>query len=281
MKNKQPKVSIIIPTKNSAIFLENTLKSIKSQSYRNIETIIVDGKSTDDTLKIAKKYRTILYMYMPKAPRGISDAPYKRNFGVIKAKGEYVYYVDADMELSKHVVEDAVELCQKGIDAVIIREDSFGKGLWARAKNLERRCYWGDDLVEAPRFFRKVVWDSVGGLDITLPGADDWDMYQKMLKTGYKVGRIKSLVRHNEGALSLVRLMKKRFMYGRDSFKYMKKRPIAGAKSYFPIRPAYIRNWKLFLSRPADSLVFIYMRCVEYLAGFMGIIYGYAVKNEK
>lgn len=272
---KNPRVSIIIPTRNSAIFLENTLKSIKNQNYKNIEIIIVDGKSTDDTIKISKKYRTTLYTFVPKVAKGVFDAPHKRNFGAKKAKGEFVYYVDADMELSKNVVKEAVELCQKGFDGVIIREDSFGKGVWAKAKNLERRCYWGDDLIEAPRFFNKKIWLRLGGLDEKLGGGgDDWDLYQKMLKKNYKVGRIKGIVRHNEGSLSLMRLMKKRFMYGRDSFKYLKKRPVAGAKSYFPIRPAYIRHWRLFVSRPVDTLAFIYMRTVEYCAGLAGVIYG-------
>lgn len=273
-------VSIIIPTKNSAAFLENTLSSIKKQSYKKIEVIIVDGNSTDGTLQIAKKNKIRVFQYSPNVPKGVSDAPYKRNFGVKKSKGEYVYYVDADMELSKNVVKEAIVLFKK-FDALIIPEDSFGEGIWAKAKNLERRCYWGDDLVEAPRFFKKKVWQSVGGLDVRLPGADDWDLYQKILKKGYRVGRTKNMVLHNEGRLRLTKLIKKRFMYGRDAFRYLRKRPTAGAKSYFPIRPAYIRNWKMLLSRPIDTILFIYMKSLEFLAGFAGIIYTILFEHEK
>jgi len=64
-------------------------------------------------------------------------------------------------------------------------------------------------------------------------------------------------------------------MYGLDSAKYIKKRPNEGIKSYFPIRKAYIANWKLFLSRPIDTIAFIIMRTVEYLAGFSGILYAF------
>lgn len=269
-------VSIIIPTKNSAIFLENTFKSIKRQSYKKIEIIIVDGRSTDNTLLLAREYKTTIYSYVPKVKKGTFDAPHKRNYGAKKAKGEYVYYVDADMELTKYVISDAVRLCEKGFGAAIIPEDSFGKGIWAKAKNLERRCYWGDDNIEAPRFFKKSVWKSVGGLDESLGGGgDDWDLYQKVLHAGYNVGRIKSLVMHNEGKLSLLKLAKKRFMYGRDTARYLLKRPISGAKSYFPIRMGYIRNWKLFLHRPQDALAFIFMRTVEYASGLGGILYSY------
>lgn len=277
---KNALVSIIIPTRNSAIFLENTLKSIASQSYKYIETIIVDGRSTDTTLAIARKYKAKVYLYVPNLPPGTFDAPYKRNYGVKKAKGDYVYIVDADMELTKHVVRESVALCTKGFDAVIIPEDSFGTGIWAQAKNLERRCYWGDDRSEAPRFFKRKVWNIVGGLDANIGGGgDDWDMYQKIQDNGYKTGRIKSLVMHNEGNLKLLRLLKKRFMYGKDALKYVKKRPATATISYFPIRASYIRHWRMFASRPKDTIAFIYMRTLEYSAGFLGILYSFVEKK--
>lgn len=267
-------VSIIIPTKNSAKYLKNCLQSIKNQNYKDIEIIVIDGGSKDKTLEIAKKFGANIYTYYPKVKIGQFDAPYKRNYGVKKARGEYVYYLDADMELTKNVITDAVKLLQGNYDAVIIPEDSFGQGVWAKAKNLERRCYWGDDSVEAPRFFKKNIWVKLGGLDESLGGGgDDWDLYQKLLDMGYKVGRIKSLVLHNEGELKLVDLFKKRFMYGKNSLSYLKKRPTSGIASYFPIRRSYLRNYRLFVSRPKDTVAFIIMRTAEYLGGALGIIY--------
>ena len=57
IKNKTSKVSIITPTFNSEKFLEETLKSIVGQTYKNYELIIIDGKSTDQTLKIINAFR--------------------------------------------------------------------------------------------------------------------------------------------------------------------------------------------------------------------------------
>src|SRR5258708_538749 len=103
--------------------------------------------------------------------------------------------MDADMELTKNVIKDAIELCNNGFDAIILPEDSFGVGPWARAKNLERRFFWGDDTVESPRFFRTKVWHQLGGYDDNIAGGgDDRDLYQKTLKEGYKDARTKSLV---------------------------------------------------------------------------------------
>ena len=107
-------VSIVIPTKNSTAFLENTLKSIKAQSYPYIETIVVDGNSTDNTVLLAKKYNATIMIYAPKVQKGIFDAPHKRNYGMARGKGEYVYWLDADMELPKNLIKEAVALTKKG-----------------------------------------------------------------------------------------------------------------------------------------------------------------------
>lgn len=269
-------VSIIIPTRNAESFIQNCLIAISKQSYKNYEVLVIDGKSTDKTVEIAQKHHATVLTYVPNVEQGTFDAPHKRNYGAKKAKGDFVYYLDADMELTKNVLKEAVSLCSMNCDGVILPEESFGIGPWAQAKNLERRCYWGDDSKEAPRFFKKKVWEALGGLDVSLGGGgDDWDLYQKMLDKGYIVGRIKSHVMHNEGDLRLGKLMRKRFMYGRDSLRYVTKRPKAGFLSYFPIQKCYIRNWKMFLKRPKDSFTFIIMRTAEYCAGFSGIVYSF------
>ena len=272
-------VSIVIATRNSGELLGNCLQSIKQQTHKNIEIIIVDSKSTDNTLDLAKKYHCKVYIFVPKVKKGAFDASFKRNYGAKRAKGEYIYWLDADMELSKDLIKEAVELSKNAVDAVILPEDSFGKGVWARAKNLERRCYWGDNTVECPRFFKIDVWKSIGGIDESLgAGGDDLDIHQKVLERGYAVGRTKGIVMHNEGDLKLSKLIKKHFMYGRDTIKYFYKRPKASIVSYFPIRPAYLRNFRLFLSRPLDACAFIIMRTLENAAGAAGIIYSFISK---
>jgi glycosyltransferase involved in cell wall biosynthesis len=278
---KEPLVSVIIPTRNSAETLEACLKSIKEQTYKNIETLLIDGNSSDDTTLIIKKYNAKLIPYNPIVEIGIFDAPFRRNYGVTQALGKYVYYVDADMELEPHLIDEAVQLCENTKDALIIPEESFGIGIWAQAKKLERQCYFGDDNVEAPRFFKKEVWEKLGGLDEDIGGGgDDWELYQKLKEHNYKVGRTKNIIYHNEGNLSLIKLMKKRFMYGRETLKYLKKRPAAASKSYFPLRTSYFKNWKLFVKNPLISIFFIIMRSFEYASGLAGIIYSLIKKNE-
>lgn len=272
--NKKPLVSIVIPTKNSGLFLENCLKSIKKQVYKNIEIIVVDDHSMDNTIEIAKKYRAQVFQFDPKLPKSKFDAPHRRNYGVKKSKGEYVYYADADYELDPNVVKESVSKCLQGSDAVVIPLDTFGTGIWTQAKTLERRCYLEDDTVEAPRFIKKSVWEKVGGLDENIAGGgDDWDLYRKLVDQNYKVGRIKTIVKHNEGNLTLMKLFKKAFMYGQDVMKYFQKRPKNALISYFPIRKGYIKNWRLLFKNPKVTLTLIIVRFVEYFGGLLGILY--------
>src|SRR5262245_48197635 len=101
MKHKL--VSVIVTTKNNTATLDDCLKSIvKQQSYRPIELIVVDNFSTDDTQEIAKKYTSNVFVKGP-------ERSTQRNYGVKKAKGEYVMIIDSDMNLSPKVIEQCVK----------------------------------------------------------------------------------------------------------------------------------------------------------------------------
>ncbi len=269
-------VTIIIPTKNSSHLLDQCLKKLRAQKYKNIEIIIVDGKSKDIQIvkKLVKKYNCQLMTFAPTVKKGLFDATKKRNYAAKKTHGTFIYHFDADMEITPNVIKDAVAACNKDLDAVIIPEDSFGIGVWAKAKNLERRFFWGDDTVESPRFFKRSIWEAVDGYDDQIAGGgDDRDIYRKLLEQGYNVGRIKSLVMHNEGNVTLWYLMKKQFMYKREALKYIKKRPLVSIQSYFPIRKSHITNWHMFAKRPKDTFFFIIMKTAESFAGIYGILY--------
>jgi len=84
MKDK-PLVSIIIPTYNSEKTLAKCLESIKNQTYRNIEVIIVDRFSKDSTIEIARKYKVRVLQFNCERAKA-------KNFGLRNAKGKYVFF---------------------------------------------------------------------------------------------------------------------------------------------------------------------------------------------
>lgn len=153
-----PLVSVIIPTKNSAVTIEKCLKSIVDQTYPKIEVIIVDGLSTDITRKIAEEFSAKIVISNSRR----SEA---RNIGAESSTGEYLLFVDSDMQLDPMVIAKCMEMTDTGCDVLIIPEISVGQGFWAKCRTLEKSCYLGDDNIEASRFFKRSAFRRIGGYD--------------------------------------------------------------------------------------------------------------------
>ena len=103
-------VSIIIPTYNTKLYIDRCLQSIINQSNKNIEIIVIDDGSTDQTADyIINQYPTIAVY--KQTNKGVSSA---RNYGIDVAKGEYVLFVDSDDWIDLNVVELLLEGIQKG-----------------------------------------------------------------------------------------------------------------------------------------------------------------------
>jgi len=93
---QNPKISIITVVFNAESLIEKTIHSVINQSYKNIEFIIIDGASNDNTLIIIDKYRTAIQQLISEKDRGIYDA---MNKGLKTASGEYVLFLNAGDEL--------------------------------------------------------------------------------------------------------------------------------------------------------------------------------------
>ena len=91
MQSENPLVSIIIPCFNYGRYLPEAFESIFSQSYPNIEIILIDDGSTDDTRQIVERYNKVKYFYQ--ANKGLSAA---RNAGIENSSGDFLVFLDAD-----------------------------------------------------------------------------------------------------------------------------------------------------------------------------------------
>lgn len=260
-------ISIIIPSYNSAAFIKRCLESIKRQTYKNIEIIVVDRGSTDNTQKIAKKYADHVYLCGPERSAQI-------NFGAKKAKGKYLYRVDSDFILETTVVAECVKKCEKEkLDGIAIHNTSAEKlGFWADVRKFERNTYINDNLIVAVRFFTKKSWEKVGGFDETLYGPEDYDFHNRFVKAGFKWGRINAIERHLGEPKSLSDIWKKHFFYGGQMVNYVKKHPAIATKQLIPIRLSYLRYCKTLLSHPTILLGLIIMTIVKFTAGGLGFM---------
>lgn len=268
-------VSIIVTTKNEQTVIEDLLRSLKAQTYKNIEIVVVDNNSTDKTKKISKKYTKLIFNKGP-------ERSAQRNYGVEKSSGEYVVILDADMQLKTKVIEEGVEqMKDASIGAVIIPERSFGKGFWTQFKVFEREFYVGEDSIEAARFFRSELFKKFGGYDLTITGPEDWDLPLRMRKAGVKIARTKSLILHNERVFNPWKSAKKKFYYASGAGVYYgKHKDVLATHGNLLFRPVFFRKWKKLVSHPILATGMFLVRTLEMAGAGLGFLYGITFKKK-
>lgn len=272
MKNQiKPLVSILVHTKNSERTMRNHLESIQSQTYPNIEIVVVDNNSTDNTIQIAKKYTTRIFSFGP-------ERSAQRNLAAQKARGSYFLIPDSDMILDKNVISECIALVQKKpeIRAVVIPEKSVGTGFWAACKALERSFYIGVSWMEAARFFEKKTFFEMGGYNERNTGTEDYDLPQRIAMKYKKrsIGRTHSFIFHDEGKLLLIHLLKKKFYYAQNLDVYKKDNIIFYRKqANFPLRISlfFSSPQKLF-KNPTLGVGMLYMKSCEFVIGGLGFL---------
>ena len=273
MRIKKPLVSIIVTTKNEEQVLGRLLSSIKTQTSEDWEIIIVDNNSADRTKQIALKYTRHVYNKGP-------ERSAQRNFGAKTGKGKYLFFLDADMELSKEVIKECLIIVEKNnkIGAVVIPEKSIAHTFWEKVKAFERSFYnlEGDEKVDAARFFSKDAFDKVGGYDETITGPEDWDLPDSIGKSGYMIERIKSIIYHHERINSPFSVARKKYYYALKSHRYLKKQKIStfGPKTVYFLRPIFYREWKRILTHPVLSLGMFLVLSLELVYGGVGFFIG-------
>lgn len=266
-------VSVIITTKNEEDVIGRLVESVRKQTYRQAEIIIVDNYSIDKTIAIAKKMGARIYILGP-------ERSAQRNFGARNAKGEYFLFLDADMELTPNVLKDCVEIRSKDkkIGAVVIPEESKAHTFWEKVKAFERSFYneSGDEATDAARFFTKEAFLKAGGYDETITGPEDWDLPENVRKLGFKTGRINAVIYHYEKIASLFELVRKKFYYALRSHRYLSKQKISviSPKTIYFLRPVFYRHFDKILTHPVLSLGMMIMFTFELIGGGLGYLKG-------
>lgn len=265
-------ISIIVTTKNEQGVIGDLLSSILKQTYKNTEVILVDNHSTDNTLKIAQKFKIKIYTFGP-------ERSAQRNFGAKKSKGQYLLFLDADMELTPCVLDNCVKVAKENnVAGVVIPEESIAKNFWGTVKAFERSFYneEGDLITDAARFFSKEVFNKAGGYDEMITGPEDWDLPETIRELGYQIGRIQSVIYHKEKITSPFVSAHKKYYYALKTHRYLEKHNISSvsAKTVFFLRPVFYKNWRKIILHPILSLSLVFMLTLELMAGGAGYFIG-------
>jgi len=262
--SEAPLVSIIIPTYNSERTLPICLESIKRQTYKNIEVIIVDNYSTDRTLEIARNYGA-------KIIRAHGERARAKNIGLLHATGKYVLFIDSDMELTPTVVEECAQLAERNpkVAGVIIPERSIGNSYWAKVRDFERSFYVNTPI-ESPRFFRRDLAIIAGGFDEDLVFYEEATLPYKIEKLGYKVrARINSPILHHEDNFSVMNWIRKKYYYGKSMKKFLER-----YKAELLVKPA--NRIAIFLLHPEFwktphlAMGVLMLKSLEYITTILG-----------
>lgn len=273
MNMENPLVSVIVPTKNSSRTLEACLASIKKQSYSGVEIVVVDNESTDNTKEIARKYTEKVFNKGP-------ERSAQRNYGVAQCEGDFVLIIDSDMVLSEKVVESCIDKMSsdENILGLVVPEESFGEGIWAQCKKLERSFYVGVNWMEAARFFRRSIFDQMGGYDEKNTGTEDYDLPQR-IQAEYgegSINRVDDLIYHDEGRIDLFKTCKKKFYYAQKLDVYKEKGQNA---ENFKKQSSFLSRYMLFFSNPAKlfknpfiGFLMLFMKTCELAFGGFGFI---------
>ena len=259
------RVSIIIPTINSAKTLYRCLESIRHQFYKNIEIIVVDAYSSDCTAEIASKFNAKIYL----AAGGRAAA---KNIGISKSTGDFLFFVDSDMILQPAVISECVSICSYDckVAGIIIPERSIGPSFWVRVRDFERSLYTGSKI-ESARFFRKSFVIQAGGFDEEIIFYEESTLHQKLEMQGLLVNkRTDSLILHDEEEFDLTKWLSKKHYYSTNAALYSSKYPNYAKiqmKIYHRIRIFTTNsNWKKLIRHPVLTIGILLLKSLEFFA---------------
>jgi len=252
-------VTVVIPTYNSAASIGKCIESIKRQSISPSEIIICDAQSTDGTLRIAESHGALVLS-------SVANRSIQRNIASLSSTSEYILFIDSDMELSGHVIEECLNKMSPEVAAIVIPEIDSGTSYWSLVKGFERSFYQTAWWLQAARFYNKDLFMQSGGFDVGLVGPEDWDLDERIKSYG-KIETISATINHNEGKTSLKKILRKKSHYS-ISFDIFSGRHPERAKKCFSI----VNRCSLFIKKPSQLVSSPLLLCGLIVLGFSEVL---------
>lgn len=272
VQSKEPLVSVTIPTYNSSPTLGLCLKSVQDQTYQNMEIIVVDSYSSDNTREVAEKFNARIITTRQKLLRA-------RFLGLRESKGEYTMLLDSDQVLDRTAIERAVKIIEK-YDMLCLEEYTYNPKTWLQKLfEADRQLIHSAfseflDPVEGvlmARFYRKEVllkaFEAIPKEIMPLVVAHDHAIiYYETYKVSQKVGILPKAVWHMEPA-NLAELWRKNYRYGKTTrklaetgfYRYLLRKKVRLRKSVLGTRNF---GWKF------QSYLLLFLKAVAYQIGF-------------
>jgi len=182
-----PKVSVITVCYNSEEFIENSIISVLEQTHKNIEYIIIDGNSTDNTVAIINKYKDKINYFLSEPDKGMYEA---MNKGIKASSGEILYFLNSDdIFHDKYVVANSVRLFQENpnlelIYGAVIDVNPDTKASHLRAYgDITKSFFIKNAICQQAIFYKRSLFEKVGPFNEKYKIVGD---YELMLRAFYK-----------------------------------------------------------------------------------------------
>jgi glycosyltransferase involved in cell wall biosynthesis len=238
-----PKISVITVCKNSANTIYKCIESVVNQSYSNIEYIIIDGVSSDDTLNVIQNFTDKITKLISEPDNGIFDA---MNKGISESAGDYIIFLNADdffisTNAIKYTVNYILNEAQYRHDIyygkVFIFNHQSGIGnIWNAAKT-SRFSLYRASLPHPATIYKKDAFERCGVFNTTYKIASDYEWYVRaLLKYNLQFKRIHLiLTQFNKGGISTQK----------DNSSFIKKEKEKVRKTYYSFfeRLYYSSRW--------------------------------------
>lgn len=194
MKNL-PLVSVIIPVYNGAKFLEEALQSVFAQDYSNLEIIVVDDGSTDNSAEIVQRFPWVKYIYQKN--QGVSVA---RNTAITKASGEYIAFIDSDDIWMPEKLSVQIEVMLKHTEFRITTTDktNFLEPGTQLPRHLEQLDDWEtmEEIIPSTMLIHKSVFSEIGKFSPDYKSSEDIEWIRRAIDANISIKKIeKNLVR--------------------------------------------------------------------------------------
>ncbi|GAT62866.1 glycosyltransferase family 2 protein [Paludibacter jiangxiensis] len=178
-----PKISVITPSYNQGQFLEQTILSVLGQNYPNLEYIIIDGGSNDDSVEIIEKYSDHLSFWISEKDNGQAHAI---NKGFAKATGDILCWLNSDDMYMPNVlsyVASRLDIAKKQIlSGNCIHFNETAEGVVTQGYDVQRYATEidlinNDFIIQPSSFWTRRTWESVGVLNEQFHFVFDWEWF--------------------------------------------------------------------------------------------------------
>ena len=182
------KVSLITVVYNNEKFIENSICSVLSQKYSNIEYIIIDGGSSDGTLNIIEKYKDRIDLFISEPDKGIYDA---MNKGILKSSGDIIGFLNSDDFFTyDHVVSDIVNFFKLNNISIVYANIGYVKKFdkntiirnWISKKYHDKYFEYGNVPAHPTFYVKKSVYLENQLFNLNLKFAADYELMFRLLK---------------------------------------------------------------------------------------------------